>query len=263
MFRIRVLAPLAFAAALLAANAPRARADSTLYALTTPPSSLQIGCQGPCECPVVTTPTYGSFQLVKTGNDPLYTYYDVVGYIASYNNGPGAVSITGSGHYKIGGEFALVDQMTLDLDIEGRPTQHFDSGLHPVRAAFPGIDVACAAHDFACYDTVLVVSAKPISTTDAPPAVAVGLQAAWPNPFAQGLRITYALDRAGPVELRIVDLAGRHVRTLAASASATTGPQTVTWDGLRDDGRRAPAGVYWVLLRWADGVDRRRVVKLG
>jgi hypothetical protein len=110
---------------------------------------------------------------------------------------------------------------------------------------------------------VLVVSAKPVGTTDAPPGLAAGLQAAWPNPFTHGLHVTFALDQPGPVELRIADLAGRHVRTLAAGAAVGAGPQTVNWDGRRDDGRAAPAGVYWVLLRWAGGADRRRVVKLG
>jgi hypothetical protein len=36
----------------------------------------------------------------------------------------------------------------------------------------------------------------------------------------------------------------------------------MTWEGRRDDGRAAPAGVYWVLLRWPGGVDRRRFIKL-
>src|SRR5882762_4859362 len=74
---------------------------ATLYALIAPPSSFEVGCQGPCECAIVSSPTYGSFQLVQTGFDPLYTYYRVDRYIASFNNGPGAVAITGSGQYKI------------------------------------------------------------------------------------------------------------------------------------------------------------------
>jgi hypothetical protein len=264
MLRARTLRLFLFAASLLVL-APRADADPALYVLSTPPSSLEIGCQGPCACPLLSKPTYGSFQLVKTGFDPLYTYYDVVGYIASYNNGPGAVSITGSGHYRVGGEFALVQQMTLDLDIEGRPTEHFDSGLKPVGAPFPQIDIACAVHGFFCYDTVLVVNAKPVSVTGIPPAPrpARGFEAAWPNPFEHGIRFTYALDHPGPVALLIVDLEGRRVRALPAAPAADTGPQSASWDGRRDDGRMAPAGVYWVLLRWPGGADQRRIVKLG
>ena len=258
MLRSGILSLFFFAASLLAI-APNAGADPALYTLSTPPSSIEIGCQAPCECPIVTKPTYGSFQLVKTGADPLYTYYDVVGYIASYNNGPGAVSITGSGHYKVGGEFALVQQMTLDLDIEGRPTEHFDSGLKPVGAPFPQIDIACAVHGFYCYDTVLVVNAKPVPVTGVAPGPASGLTAAWPNPFNHEIRITWALDRPGPATLLIVDLAGRRVRALPAADAAA---QSASWDGRRDDGRMAPAGMYWVLLHWPGGADQRRIVKL-
>ena len=252
-------------AAWLLGTAPRVEAGSILYGLSTPQSSLQIGCQAPCECPILVRPTYGSFELVLTGSDPLYTYYDVLHYIASYNNGPGAVMITGSGHYKVGGEFALVQQMTLDLDIEGRPTGHFDSGLKPVGAPFPQIDISCAVHGFFCYDSVLTVAAQPVTVAGipTPPGAPVGLRAAMPNPFQGQISIAFALDRAGPVNLMIIDLEGRRVRMLSAGQHVETGPQGVTWDGRYDDGRVAPAGVYWVLLRWSGGFDRRRIVKLG
>jgi len=247
-----------------AARCAAATADAygALYALITPPSSLQVGCQGPCECPIVSLPTYGSFQLVKTGVDPLYTHYDVVRYIASFNNGPGAVAITGSGRYKVGGEFALVQQLTLDLDIEGHPTQHFDSGLKPVTVPFPEIDISCAVHGFYCYDSVLVVAAKPVDPAGVPPAARAGFQSVRPNPFTRGTDISFALDHRAVADLMVFDLGGRRVRTLATGQQVGPDPQVVTWDGRRDDGRVAPAGVYWVLLRWSGGADQRRIVKL-
>jgi hypothetical protein len=84
-----------------------------------------------------------------------------------------------------------------------------------------------------------------------------------PNPFQSQTSIGFSLDRPGPIDLIVIDLEGRRVRRLAAGQPAGAGPQTVAWDGLRDDGRVAAAGVYWVLLRWPDGTDRRRIVKLG
>src|SRR5439155_4977210 len=144
------------------------------------------------------TPTYGSFVLVKTGFDPLYTYYAVERYIASFNNGPGAVSVVGSGQYKIGGESAIVQQMTLDLQFWGGPTQHFDSGLTPVRVSFPQIDVSCALHGFACHDSVVVVDAIPSETVGgpAPPSPRAGVWDALPNPFAERTSISFGLERS-------------------------------------------------------------------
>ncbi len=239
-----------------------APADSVEYALITPPSALEVGCQGPCECAVGFQPTYGSFVLVETGVDPLYTYYRVDRYIASFNNGPGAVSIVGTGHYRIGGEFAAMQQMTLDLQVWGQP-HHFDSGLVPVRAPFPEIDISCAVHGFACYDSVLVVEAKEDKVTGVPPAnVPAGLQAARPNPFRSQTTLVFALDRVTRADLTILDVAGRRVRTLASGKLVGPGGQTETWDGRRDDGRLAPSGVYWAVLRREGGADRTLVVKV-
>ena len=238
-----------------------ARAAS--YALLTPPSSLEAGCFGPCACPITSTTTYGSFDLVYTGSDPLYSYYDVQRYIASFNNGPGAVAIIGSGTYRIGGEFALVQELTLDLTIWGQPAQHFDSGLIPVGAPFPRIDASCALHDFSCEDSVVVVDAVPIDVAgNLPPPPGVGLQAVWPNPSSGAVRIAFALDRPGPLSLTIVDLEGRRVRALVDDAEMPAGAGGLDWDGRRDDGRVAPAGIYWALMRWSAGVDERRIVKL-
>ncbi len=255
-------------AAAPAGFAPVVAADSAavLYSLITPPSAYEVGCQGPCECPILSQPTYGSFSLVHTGRDPLYDYYAVQGYIASFNNGPGAVSITGSGQYRIGGEFAITQELTLDLSIWGAPPQHFDSGLKPAGSApFPKIDLSCAAHGFACYDTVVVVDAAPVNLTGVPPGPgpAVRLEFAQPNPFAGQARIAYTLSVATRIDLAIVDLAGRHVRTLASGQLTGPGEQIVPWDGRTDDGRTARAGVYWALLRSAAGESSRlRLVKL-
>jgi hypothetical protein len=265
----------ALAACLLAAApcaagpgaAPVVAADSvgTLYSLITPPSAYEVGCFGPCDCAVATTPTYGSFTLVHTGRDPLFDYYAVKNYIASFNNGPGAVSIVGSGQYKIGGEFALTEELTLDLSIWGAPPQHFDSGMRPVGSTpFPKINLDCAAHGFACYDTVVVVDAAPVNVTGVPPGPgpAVRLEFAQPNPFAGQARIAFTLAQAARVDLSILDLAGRHVRTLASGELMGPGEQVATWDGRSDEGRTARAGVYWALLRSPGGADRLRLVKI-
>jgi hypothetical protein len=249
------------AALLLASRADAAAPDSLSYALNTPPSSLDSGCEGPCECPVVTEPTYGSFDLIRVGADAVYTYYEIHRYIASFNNGPGAVSLVGTGTLKIDSS-AGKQEMTLDLDVWGQP-EHFDSGLVPLSVAFPEIRAACAVHGFACMDSVIRVDAIPIEQVGAPPvSQRAGIRAMWPDPFERSTSIGFYLARSGPVNLRIIDAAGRVVRVLAAGRTFDAGDRTLTWNGRTEDGRVAPAGVYWAELRWSGGADRRRLVKL-
>src|SRR5205814_9645683 len=148
---------------------------------------------------------------------PVYGPYAVERYIASFNNGPGAVAITGSGQYKIGGEFARMQQMTLDLVVEGQPVQHFDSGLVSASDPFPTIHVSCFLHPGQCYDSVVVVDATPSAVAGLSPPVRLraGLEDVHPNPFASRASIAYGLERADFVDLTIVDLEGRRVRALA------------------------------------------------
>jgi hypothetical protein len=74
-----------------------------------------------------------------------------------------------------------------------------------------------------------------------------------PNPFNPRTTIAYELAAAGPCELAIFDLQGRHVRTLV-DAERSAGPGETVWDGLDDAGRGVAGGVYLARLR-ADGIQ--------
>ena len=240
--------------ALLAATT--VSAQTRHYALVVPPSDFEVGCQGPCDCAVTSRPTYGSFDLVPTGFDGLYDTYRIERYIASFDDGPGAVALTGEGAFRIGGEFAYVQQMTLDLATPDGTRFHVDSGLVPVHTAFPKIEIACAAHAFACYDTVVTVGAAPIGTVDVPAGVIPpAILRIVPNPFATATSIQLALDPARPVHVTVLDAAGRVVRRLPAGES-------LRWNGATDSGTRAIPGVYWLRVAWPGGSDTRRLVKV-
>ncbi len=79
------------------------------------------------------------------------------------------------------------------------------------------------------------------------------LDAPSPNPSRGGsVSIGFALARADQVDLRLFDVSGRMVKTLA-SGSFGAGAHQVTWDGSSDAGGRVPAGVYFYRLVTAQG----------
>jgi lamin tail-like protein/flagellar hook capping protein FlgD len=84
------------------------------------------------------------------------------------------------------------------------------------------------------------------------------LGAASPNPFATSTELTFALGADGQVTIAVFDLRGGKVRTLI-DGWRPAGPGRAMWDGVRDDGTAAPAGVYIVRLAApAEGVQSAR-----
>lgn len=64
-----------------------------------------------------------------------------------------------------------------------------------------------------------------------------------PNPFKQWTMIDYQLPAAGTVSLKVYNIAGQLVRTLAGGFQPA-GAHAVRWDGRDDRGREIAAGVY-------------------
>src|SRR5690242_9556719 len=122
-------------------------------------SSLQQGCFPPCLCPVmIGEPVKGTFLLTPTGFNGLFDTYAItqVNWLTSIN-GTNQI-VTGSGTYKIGGEVALQQELSLDLQLGPGQVAHFDSGLVPVSATFPRINATISIHGQFCFDTVFSVS---------------------------------------------------------------------------------------------------------
>ena len=83
-----------------------------------------------------------------------------------------------------------------------------------------------------------------------------------PNPFVESTQIRFRLAEPSAVTLRIYDMAGRRVRELHNAARLDVGVHTVRWDGQGEDGRRAPAGVYFYRLEIAGRGQTRQVILL-
>lgn len=69
---------------------------------------------------------------------------------------------------------------------------------------------------------------------------------AGPNPLSTATAIEFSAPAEGRAAIRIFNVAGQCVRTVADGCGA--GPQAVIWDGRDDAGREVPTGVYLVGL---------------
>ena len=101
-------------------------------------------------------------------------------------------------------------------------------------------------------------------TTDVSPGVVAGgvrLAPASPNPSTGEVALHFTLSQRAAVRLAVLDLAGRHVRTLADGVLAP-GEHALRWNGLDDEGHAAGAGIYFVRLEAAGERRTARIVRL-
>lgn len=84
-----------------------------------------------------------------------------------------------------------------------------------------------------------------------------------PNPFGGGTKLRFTLPRPGAVRLRVYDLGGRVVRTLA-DGTREAGAHGVLWDGRDDAGHDVPNGVYFARLstEHAHRTQVQRIVRM-
>jgi len=86
---------------------------------------------------------------------------------------------------------------------------------------------------------------------------------AWPLPYKGGaLNVSFVIpSRGGAAEVRMIDLAGRQVRTLHRGTLAA-GRQVLTWDGRDDGGRNVANGVYFLVSRTGGQESKLKLVVL-
>ncbi len=84
----------------------------------------------------------------------------------------------------------------------------------------------------------------------------------FPNPFNPVTLISYDLPAPAVVDLRVYDLSGRLVRTLADAEIAVAGRHTTPWDGRDDAGRDVASGVYFYRLETGEESLSRRMILL-
>ncbi len=103
-------------------------------------------------------------------------------------------------------------------------------------------------------------NATAIGEETAPQSALAGLRT-FPNPAGGTVGIEFRLGRAEDVRVEVLDVAGRHVRTLTAGRLAG-GAQSLAWDGADDRGRPVGNGVYVVRVAAASRTLTAKVLRL-
>jgi len=80
-------------------------------------------------------------------------------------------------------------------------------------------------------------------------------------PTGKGAQITFSLSAPASVEINVLNIAGRLVRTIATGAQCEKGLNTFVWTGLSNSGLAAPNGRYVIEVRAsaATGTQSRAV----
>ena len=110
-------------------------------------------------------------------------------------------------------------------------------------------------------DSRVVLGSETAIVTDETAPLEFDLQPNYPNPFNAHTVINYSIDRAGPVELDVLDLLGRTVRHLVSGRLAS-GAHAVNWDARDDGGRPVATGVYVIRLQAGDRHESHRATVL-
>jgi hypothetical protein len=102
--------------------------------------------------------------------------------------------------------------------------------------------------------------------TEPPPppgdSLTAGLSPGRPNPFRDAMEFSVSLDEATTAEVAVFDPLGRRVATIHRGP-LPRGTSRLAWNGRRDDGSRAPGGIYFCQLALPGRKVNRRVVLLG
>jgi len=139
------------ALALVATAAPGAARETPLRSAVAPGTVYRL-VEGSylvddclvCGRPTIQVPIRGSFQLVPSGQDPLYATFTVRAFRFGSESATQPYAGFGRGRYRRGGEVALREEMSLLLRINDRTGIRLSSGLVPPQARLPWIEMDLA-----------------------------------------------------------------------------------------------------------------------
>ena len=101
----------------------------------------------------------------------------------------------------------------------------------------------------------------PVEVTTPSRITSLVWRAAWPNPFARRTSIKLAVPRVSEGSVRVYDVQGKEVRTLAAGRFEP-GERTIEWDGRDASGGVAAPGLYFVAAQVGGEHAQLRVARV-
>ena len=83
-------------------------------------------------------------------------------------------------------------------------------------------------------------------------------------PTAAGAQVTFSLSAQAQVQARVLNIAGRPVKTICTARACEAGPNTLLWNAQSDAGLAVPSGTYVVevVARAADGPQARGLARV-
>ncbi|TMQ63720.1 MAG: T9SS type A sorting domain-containing protein [Candidatus Eisenbacteria bacterium] len=103
------------------------------------------------------------------------------------------------------------------------------------------------------YSIYTITGVEPVDGV--PVSTRASIQRVYPNPFNPATTIEFSVPKAGATTVRIFDLQGKALATLANS-SMSAGVYRVRWNGKTEDGRDLSSGVYFVSVENAGSHSR-------
>jgi len=169
------------------------------------------------------------------------------------------VEVTWNGADDIG-----VVHVVILLSTDGGASYPDTVATGPLNGSFmwlvPAVNSSACRLQVECYDALGNVGSDAsdanfaingVTGVDDVPVRQLALHHNVPNPFNPRTEITFALPKAQPVSLRVYDLTGKVVRTLA-SGEFPAGTHSVVWQGENDRGAQVASGVYFYRLSTAE-----------
>lgn len=193
------------------------------------------------------TPWTNAFGVVFSGGNPQCyerKYVDFDPYI--YNITPGDITgiLPGTKYLRIG---IRLRDYKLNVYDDGGPLR---MGYNTEGIYFDNIGI---------YHIYAIAGVETVSPV--PFGAGLGIRKVYPNPFNPQTTIEFSVPTAGPVTVRIYDIHGREVSTLA-SASMGPGVYRARWDGKDRSGSYAASGVYFARIQGRDQSDTARLMLL-